>query len=138
MYTTLSCSALSVWIFGSITMFHTIIIFYRVTTGKWDSISLTLCNVIVPSVFQPQHTIKFSCKHQCVNRTTQLFTQPPRCHLSFIQHFFHFKAIHWRNAVPNDILISATFKDDLFLQYICANFLQLFLIACLLLLCQCM
>jgi len=29
--------------------------------------------------------------------------------------FFRYKAIHWWNAVPIDILTSATFKDDLFL-----------------------
>ena len=30
--------------------------------------------------------------------------------------FFHYNIIHWWNAVPIDILTSATFKDDLFLH----------------------
>jgi len=29
---------------------------------------------------------------------------------------FFSKAIHWWNAVPNDILTLATFKDDLYLS----------------------
>jgi len=66
--------------------------------------------------FHPQHVlvvppVKLGCQHQYVTRTTQIFAQPPRCRLAFTQRFFRFKAIHWWNALPNDILTSATFKD---------------------------
>jgi len=34
----------SAYIFESMNMFHTITLLYSATTGKWDSVSLTLCN----------------------------------------------------------------------------------------------
>jgi len=56
-----------------------------------------------------------------VNRPTQLIAQPPTVDviLPLLNTFFSFKAIHWWNVVPNDILTSATFKDDLF--FACVN-----------------
>ena len=82
----------------------------------------TLC-AMRHQYFQPKHIplvppISFGRQHQHATRTTQLFAQPLRCRLSFTQKHFRSQAAHWWNAVPNDMLTSPTFQDNLF-SYLC-------------------
>ena len=80
----------------------------------------TLCT-IHHQYFQAQHTpmvppLLFGRQYQYATHTYHTTVCPAT--EVFSQRFFISQATHWWNAVPNDILTSPTFRDNLFFLFV--------------------
>ena len=117
-----------VWAFESMITFHNITVLYSgyLWKAKFSTIHFVQCTTSTFSLntFHLYHQFSFVASiNMRLEVLNSLLIHPNVNYPLLNVFFFRYKVIHWWNAVPIDILTSATFKDDLFL-FMC-KFLQL-------------